>query len=395
MGWKKEEGSVKPKSVSATSLQVAELCLARYEEEYINYARGIQGNAANVGIVCHGAFEDFLRAVYIKKTHGWDEEYFWTCFHKHSDDVLGPDRSSDLYLDARDLCEKWFNRSSTKEELDAVKILSLESKNNFLLKTTQGDIPVNYIMDRFEQIGENEYRVVDYKSNRVPLTSNQLRRKLQARLYALMTQIKYPKAEKIWVRFEFLRHGSVETLFTRDDNVVMYRELQRRVEGILEAPSGMYRGKETLNSECGYCVRKSSCKTLISHVNAGGVLGKTPDELVEVYAALAAQQKAQGILKEEIETALLEDAVQNDLLEFETKDGSLVTVQAKMRRSVDNDLAALAMGNLAGQFQKFSVTDVDKILKQKLLPPGQAELLKQAIKKNISEPTIKIDTAGY
>lgn len=382
-----------PYSFSATSLQVADLCMARYNAEYIIRAPNIQGTAANVGIVCHGTLEDFLRAVFIRKDAVWDEEVFWNMFHQHSDAVLGPDRTSELYKDAYDLCYKWFHAKDRYKDLAAVEILSLESKNNFPIKTSIGVKPVNYIMDRLDRLGPGEYRVVDYKSNRVPLNEKQLRRKLQARLYALMVQIKYKDAERIWVQFEFLRHGPVEVLFTRDDNVTMYRELQRRTEAIIQTPDNKV--PETLNEECGYCVMKASCKKLQTHIQVGGILGKTPDELAEIHYNIANQAKAQKLLLDQVEDLLLKHAIAEEITEFDTEFGE-VKVVLPTRRSVNHEMAAAVLGpsGLLQDYQHFSVTDLDKIIKNKMLPDGQLELLKLCITRTAGDPTVKVDHSG-
>jgi hypothetical protein len=383
-----------PKSFSATSLDTAEKCLARYKAEVIDRGANLQGNAANVGIVCHGTLEDFLRAVYIRKDQPWSEEFYWQCFHEHSDAVLGPSRTSELYEDAHQIAERWFNTKGRREDLDSVKILSLESKNNFPLKTSAGEIPVNYIMDRLDRVSEGVYRVVDYKSNRVALTPNQLRRKLQARLYSLMVQIKYPDAKEIWVQFDFLRHSPVEVKFTRDDNIVMFRELQRRAEDILKTPDDQ--APETLNIDCGWCVRKSSCKKLLSHLEVGGVLGKTPEELAEIHYKLASAEKARKILLDEIETALLNYCVQNDVLEFETPAG-IVSVEGKSRRKLDSRAAGLVLeaAGVAKDYMSFTMASIDKLLKGKELSDGQKMLLRMAISKELSDPSIKVDHSGY
>jgi hypothetical protein len=372
---------------------VASLCLARYKAEYIDRGANVQGTAANVGIVCHGTFEDFLRAVFIRKDAPWDEEVFWNIFHQHSDAVLGPDRTSELYKDAYDLCFKWFHTKDRYEDLSSIEILSLESKNSFPIKTSIGVKPVNYIMDRLDRIGPKEYRVVDYKSNRIGLTAAQLRKKLQARLYALMVQIKYKDAERIWVQFEFLRHGQVEVLFTRDDNITMYRELQRRTEGIVQTPDNKV--PETLNEECGYCVRKASCKKMTSHIQVGGILSKTPDELAEIHYEIANQAKAQKLLLDQVEDLLLQYAIQEELTEFDTPFGE-VKVVLPMRRSVNNEMAAAVLGpsGLLQDYQHFSVTDLDRIIKNKLLPQGQLDLLKLCIVKKAGDPTVKVDHSG-
>jgi hypothetical protein len=385
---------VLPRSFSATSLDTAEKCLARYKAEVIDRGANLQGNAANVGIVCHGTLEDFLRTVFIRKDREWDEEFYWECFHKHSDAVLGPSRASDLYEDAHQIAHKWFHTKGRREDLESVQILSLESKNNFPLKTSAGEIPVNYIMDRLDRIEEGVYRVVDYKSNRVALTPNQLRKKLQARLYALMVQIKYKDAKEIWVQFDFLRHGPVEVKFTRDDNVVMFRELQRRAEDIIETPDD--RAPETLNMDCGWCVRKASCKKLLSHQTVGGILGKTPEELAEMHYNLQSAEKARQILLDEVESALLQYCVNNDLLEFDTPAGE-VRVELKSRRKLDSRAAGLVLeaAGVAKDYMSFTMASIDKLLKGSQLSDGQKMLLRMAISKEMSDPSIKVDHAGY
>lgn len=381
-----------PKTLSATSLSVADKCMSRWKAEFYEYARSVQGSAANVGIVLHGTNEDMLRAVFIKKQHGWDEEKYWEYFHVHSDTVLGPDRTTDLYHDAHDLASKWFHAKGRYDDLASVEILSLESKNYFMLPSSKGDLKVNYIMDRLDRVSPGEYRVVDYKSNRVALTENQLRGKLQAKLYALMVQIKYKDAQRIWVQFDFFRHRPVEVLFTRDDNVKMYRELRRRAEDILATDENQV--KETLNDECGYCVRKSSCETLLRHVAAGGILGKTPEELAEIHYDLQSAEKASKILLAEVEDALLKYCIENDTMEFETPSG-IVSVVGKQRREVNHSAAAAVLGPLAGEYQRFSVTDIDRIIKQGVVSGPQADLLRASIIKKTSEPTIKVDHSGY
>lgn len=390
MGRRKEEAEVIPRTFSASSLQVAELCLARYHAEYIERGANLQGTAANVGIVCHGTLEDFLRGVFIRKDMAWDEAIFWKLFNENYIKVFGPNKSTPEYDDAQQICSKWFNRKDRYEELAAVQILSLESKNSFPMKTSEGEIPFNYIMDRVDRIAPGEYRVVDYKSNRVPLTGAQLRQKLQARLYALMIQIKYKDATRIWVQFDFLRHEPVETLFTRDDNIVMFRELKARTQGIIDTPAKKVR--ETLNPDCGWCVRKASCKTLLGHIRVGGVLGKTPDELAVIHQQITDQAKAQKLLLDQIEMLLLEEAIRAEVLEFDTEGGSHVEVTLPQRRAVDTAKAGAVLQRLglAGDYQRFSVTDIDNILKKKLATGPDAEELRKSIIKKAGEPSVKV-----
>lgn len=384
-----------PRTLSATSLQTFELCPARWKAEVYDKGGQFQGSAASVGIVVHNTLEDFVRAIFIVKNKTWSEEVFWEFFNKHADSILGPDRSTPEYDDAHSVAARWLRRPGIKEDLESVKVLSAESKTQFELRNPLGGvIPFSYIYDRLDRQNPGEYRVVDYKSQRVPLNERQLRKKLQARLYALMVQITHKDAERIWVQFDFLRTGPVEVLFTRQDNVVMWKELQRRVQDIIDTDEN--KAPEKLNPDCSWCVRKASCKKLQSHIQVGGILSKSVDELAEIHRELANQKKAQEQLLDDIETQLLAYAAREELLEFDTPAGT-VEVIAKKRRKVDSEAidAILKPFGLADQFRRYSVTDVDKILKDKLLPDGAAAILKSAIQVDVSDPSIKIDYSGY
>lgn len=380
-----------PYSFSATSLEVAGQCLARYKAEFIERGANFQGTAASVGIVCHGTFEDWLRKVYIKKELSWaDEDAFKAIFEENYEKVFGGQRG-DEYEDAWDLCYKWYHRDGQEAYFASVRILSLEAKLSHPIKTPLGTKNFNYIMDRVDLIDDETIRVVDYKSNRVPLTAEQLKRKRQARLYSLMTAIAHKGKElkNIQVEFDFLRHQPVRVEFTREDNKDTWFQLLREVKRIIEASET--RPPETLNPNCGWCVRKASCKTLLSNVSVGGVMGKSIDDLAEIYGQIKSQQKAGKELADQIEMLLLQHAIENDVLDFETSNAE-VTVILPTRRRVNNEVAAAILGQNISDYANFSVTTIDKLTKRTSpLPPAQREMLKEAIEVVTGEPTVKIE----
>lgn len=380
-----------PRSFSASSLETADLCLARYKAENIDYGRDFQGTAASVGIVCHGTFEDWLRAVYIKKTHQWyDEAAFRQMFEENYAKVFGG-AQGDEYEDAWDLCWRWYHRDGQEAYFGSVKIISLESKLSHPMRTPLGEKPFNYIMDRVDRIDEKTIRVVDYKSNRVGLSEDELHKKRQARLYALMTGIKYKGKgiENIEVEFDFLRHRPVRTSFTREDNKETWDQLLREIKRIIEAPET--RIPETLNANCGWCVRKADCKTLQSNIKVGGIMSKSVDELARIYGQLVDQRKGQKELADQIEMMLLKHAIENDVLEYNTETAS-VTVYLPTRRKVNNEVAAAVLGQNVSEHANFSVTTIEKLTKRNSpLPPGQRELLKDAIEIVTGDPQVKIE----
>lgn len=384
-----------PFSFSATSLDVAGQCLARYKAEFIDRGRDFEGNAAGVGIVCHGTLEDWLRGVFITKRFTWDDEdTFKRLFDENYEKVFGSNRSTSEYEDAWDLCYRWYHRDDQEAYFRSVKILSLESKLQHPLPVVidgkKDTRPFNYIMDRVDRIAPNHYKVVDYKSNRVALTEQQLRKKRQARYYALMIQIQHKDAEKIEVEFDFLRHRPVKVEFTRDDNVETWRELRRATQRIIDTPDT--RLPETLNPNCGWCVRKADCKTLQKNIAVGGIMSKNVDDLTRIYASITDQQKAQKALLDQIEMMLLTHAAENDELDFETENAN-VTVVAPTRRKVNVQWVASVLGADVSEYANFTVTTVDKLMKKgSPLTDKQRELLKVgAFEYVMGDPSVKVE----
>jgi hypothetical protein len=387
-----------PRTISATSLDVAALCLARWKAEFLDRGRGIGNDAANVGLVCHNALEEFVRGVFMREDMEWDWATLEKLFNESFDKIFGADRTVPQYQDAHDILFNWFMRDDQYEYLSSVRILSLESKNSFTVpgKDPATDkkikVPFNYVMDRVDRISDTEIKVVDYKSNRHPLTEDQLRKKKQARYYALAIQIVWPKTERIVVEFDFLRHRPVNTVFTRDDNIVTWRELVRSLQRILDTPDS--RIPETLNAMCGYCVRKSTCKTLESNIAAGGIFSRDLKDLVSLYENITNQQKAQDLLVKEIELLLLNHAIEEDVTEYEVA-GAKVEVTLPVRRSINNELASAVLGTSAAQYANYTVTQVLKLVSRNSpLPVPQRELLKEAIEYKESDPKVKVTPAS-
>lgn len=384
-----------PRSFSASSLEVAAQCLARYKAEHIDYGKDFQGNAANTGIVCHGTLEDFLRLVCIKKEITWDDEAaLKRLFDENFEKVYGSDRSIPEYEDAWNLVYRWYTREDQDVYFRGVRVLSLESKLSYdlpiVVNGEKATKPFNYIMDRVDRIAPGHYRVVDYKSNRVALNEEQLRNKRQARYYALMIQIRHKDAEVIEVEFDYLRHRPVRVTFTKEDNKATWFELRRATQRIIDTPDT--RLPETLNPNCGWCVRKSSCKTLQNNIAAGGIMSKDVDDLTRLHVQIMQQQKAQKELLAQVELMLLAHAAEIDELDFETKDAN-VTVVAPSRRKVDNEWVAAVLGQDVGEHASFSVTTVDKLLKKDSpLSEKQKALLKQgAFKVVMGDPTVRVE----
>src|ERR1044071_34422 len=209
-----------PKSLSATSVAAFENCPARWRAEFFDKAPQPTNEAAALGLAVHGALEDFIVNGY--KPQGDDkaaamlENYF---FHHYHDLFSDESRKAEGLT----MCRTWFERT----DLSGRTVLSTEKKDTFLIPTSAGKIPFNYLWDRCDKLDDKVLEVIDYKTIARPISPDGLKDKIQARCYGLAAQLQYPDAERVWVTFDLLRYDPVGIVFTKDDNRATWKYLKQ------------------------------------------------------------------------------------------------------------------------------------------------------------------------
>jgi len=374
-----------PRTLSASSLQVAQLCLARWKAEYMERTPGFSNAAADVGTAVHAALEMYVKAVYIEGTHAEllddrvkAKELLLTFVQMgYVQTFQSADLETNEYNDVRKLAMDWFARTN----FDGVKVISAEVKKTIPVPYNHPDgtvheVPFNYIMDRVDQLGEKTYRVVDYKSVRVPIQPDDLETKLQARAYALAIQIEHPDAEKIIVMFDLLRHQPVAMTFSRDDNINFWRFLCAETHRIVDIyPAEV---KPVLNPECGYCAIKMNCPLMQKNIANQGYHSLSIDEKAKLAEQIAYQIKANNRILDELDEAIMLHASQTDMLHWTTDDG---TTEVEIgitggRRSFDAQQAASIMGqDLFAQMGNMTLGNLEKIIKDESLDKDMRDRL--------------------
>lgn len=379
---------MQPKSLSATAINVAQLCLARYKAEHIDRGRGFAGTAASLGTAVHGGLEMYVKSVYIEKKMEPSLKLLEDFFKMSYMSVFGSETTTVEYMEGLEMSRRWFKRTDFSE----FKVISCEIKENFLIPTSIGNIPFNFIWDRHDQLDTNVYRVVDYKTNRWGLNPADLYKKVQARAYGVAAQIKYPNAERIWVQFDMLRHeGPVGVVFTRDDNIEMWRFLKREAQRIVDTPDDDV--PETLNPECLFCPRVTTCGAVQKNLAVGGILSVAhPSEFVDLRAKLEWQKKAVSSALAKLDEVILGRAKVDEVFEYESDD-NLVTIGMSSRRSVDAERVEHVIGtNLFERFANKSITmaDIDKLLKGNQLSDVQKKQLTSLIYFKKGDPSVSV-----
>lgn len=385
-----------PRTLSASSLNVAELCMARWKAENFNRGSNVSNKAADTGTAVHGGLEYFVDWC-ILKGHmvDWTEAKLRECYEvSYMETFRSGDFDAETFKDGWKLCLIWFKRT----DLSNRTVLSVEEKLHFPLKTSIGEIPITYIRDRFDQLRapENErgkggiFEVVDYKTIRFAPKNSELKGKIQPRIYALATQIEYPEAEQIWVTFDCLRHDPIgSVMFTRDDNARTYRALQKAAERIIATEEDKV--TETLNAECQYCIRKLFCKTLQSNVLAQGFLALPVDKAAERLAQVDHQLKALKAVSEQLNGIISTHGKQLDLTEWAQPDGSTVKLTVKKYRNIDPRIAMTIVGpTVAQRYGKLGMAEIDQLMKGDEITEEQKAQLKGAIGLDYSDPTVKV-----
>lgn len=383
-----------PSTLSASSIQVADLCMARWEAEYANRSRGLGNAAANLGTVCHSALEEYVTKVYMEKTREPDLEYLLSLYYMFTIATFGtPDH--DGYEDGISMLKTWFKRT----DLSEVRIISTEQKLQFMLPTSIGDIPFNYIFDRFDQVGPREFKVVDYKSVRLPVSPEDLHRKVQPRTYALAAAILLKSQDIpydiIRIEFDLLRYDTVGTFFRHEDNLQTWASLKRVAEKIIATPEG--KAPYTLNPECNFCPIKAKCPELMKSIAFGGAVGLDTETLIDIRAQMEWQKKAvtQGI--SELDDLLLVRAREADTLEFTTAVNKM-TVAVSSTRTVDADMVETVVGgDLFTRYGGKSITmsSFDKLIKDPNITDQQRVRLRSLIGKKVGDPRVKVESNGF
>lgn len=377
------EEIMKPTSVSASSIQVYLKCPARWKAEYLDRGRGPSGAAASIGTVCHTVMElwvadghykaDYSRPKQLDVARALYDEAYWREFD-----------SPERYDDGWDMVAKWLNR----QDWTGRTVVSTELKESYPLVTPAGEIGFTYILDRLDVLDDGDIEIVDYKSLSAPMPPAQLKLKPQPRLYALMAQLKYPNAERIWMTFDMLRHDPIGIVFTKEDNRRTWTWLHQITETILNDTEW----REILNEECRWCIRKHECTSLTKHVDVGGPLGIVdPSEAAVRHFEISQTISALEIARNELERFLIEELKRTD--EFERDIGThTVKVTVSSRRSVDAGRLRGVIGEeILGRYGSITMERVKELLKSDEITVEQKSEIRQLVQQNFGDPRIRVD----
>ncbi len=134
--------------------------------------------------------------------------------------------NAELFDDGMTILRRFVRNQKVIEPKD---ILSLEKK----FKLQVGDCTVLGYIDRVDRVDNDTIRVIDYKTNRMLFSRQEVDESLQFSLYCVAAKQLWPWAEKVLLSFDMLRHGVMMTTTRTDEQLesaLAYVEALSRIE---------------------------------------------------------------------------------------------------------------------------------------------------------------------
>ncbi|MCP4677623.1 MAG: PD-(D/E)XK nuclease family protein, partial [Deltaproteobacteria bacterium] len=141
---------------------------------------------------------------------------------------------------------------ANQEIIEPTQVLAIERE----FKIQAGAYTVLGYIDRVDRIDNDTVRIIDYKTNRMLFTRNEVDESLQFSIYCIAAKQLWPWAKNILLSFDMLRHGVTLTTTRTDEQLesaLAYVEtLSRLTEEVNDYPA-------KLNTNCVYCDHSKLC----------------------------------------------------------------------------------------------------------------------------------------
>lgn len=377
---------MRPKTLSASAIECFE-CPACFRVSYIGDRLPDEGDkdAADLGTACHAVLETLVQNEFwndwsgvgsIESVKKFYDTAYWSLFD-----------SDRMYDDGWQMIQTWYHRSNA-DYWEGRTVLSVEQKVGFQLPTSIGPIRFNHIFDRLDRLENGDLEVVDYKTIRVPISADRVKKKVQCRIYAVGARIMHPDVKRVWVTLDQLRWEQYGVAFSRDECLAIWEELKQTAEKII-ASDGT---KEVIGPRCRYCPRAATCRALRMSKNTGGIMSLAPPQMVDALAEINNQMTGLEVLKEKVRDHLIEYMRSENVFDIEGGEYKLEATAGRKSRSIDPALAVEILGtDLLAKHGKINIGEIDKMVKKGEVTPEQAKKLEQAIRVGYGEPSVKLE----
>ena len=136
--------------------------------------------------------------------------------------------------------------------VNARNILAVEQEFKF----EAGRFQIMGFIDRVDVIDEETIEIVDYKTNRMLFTRDEVDNNLQLSLYEIAARELWPWVKNVRLSFEMLRHGIRMTTERTPEELLRALYYAESVGEMTEAATEF---PAKLNSNCVYCDHRKQC----------------------------------------------------------------------------------------------------------------------------------------
>lgn len=291
------------KHLSVSRLKRFEQCPKSFELHYVKGLDAEPNDSLRFGSLLHAVLERLYRSVLDEKLAGRLDE--GRALEIYRDEWARSGLSGfTLFDEGQSLLRAYLREHG---EVDHRKLLAVEKE----FRLDVGGFEVLGYIDRVDRVGDETIAVVDYKTNRLIFTREEVDSDLQLTVYLMAARELWPWARKVRLVFHLLRHGIQMETERTEEQVQAARDyiiaLGRQTENATEYPA-------RLSANCVYCDHRGQCAAYRDAV-AGRVevVKSSPEDLESVarereqVARLAKILYARKAELEEILKAHLED----------------------------------------------------------------------------------------
>lgn len=234
--------------LSFSKLDRWERCALSYKLHYVDQLPGQPSEAATFGAAIHAALEELVLEHVREEQCGTLSERR-AAEHWQSAFAQAGLRGAGLFQEGLELVQGFVREQSA---LDAHDVLAIEEP--FQLRI--GEFEVVGVLDRVDRVDEQTIRIVDYKSNRLLYSREEVDTSLQMSLYQLAARELWPWATRVQSSFWMLRHGVHQEAERTPEELEATRGY---VEALGRALSEATDFPARLNANCAWCDHRRQC----------------------------------------------------------------------------------------------------------------------------------------
>ena len=307
--------NIPKKYISFSRLELITQCPAKFKHRYITKTqpRTDPASPAVIGTIVHKTLEKAYPELK-------SENYFGPLIHrknliqKHLKSVMQDDSyPPELFIQAQQILKTF----AENEICNAESIIAIEQRFVFE-PDVLGEITILGYIDRIDKPDTNTIHIIDYKTNRMLYTAEELRQSLQASIYIMAIKEEFPEIENVEMQFHMLRHSIRQRITRTDEELDEAREyiflINKRIQQIEAGKPAL----EILNKYCPWCEYRHLCNAYQDACKSDYPITLTdPNDLqviADEYEEISARAKIMYARKEELADLLKAKLIGKDRL---------------------------------------------------------------------------------